>query len=1241
MTSLNIPATSLRGMSFPSVPLETSSARWGGPGFFTSQTVALPAQTGYRTDFLGVSLPGNLSVGPELSLADTFSTYPSQRDPEFQRLYALKLEFAELKSRQNEPTPKLGQFYPYQRQIGRFFMHYDRAFNISDAGTGKARMFIEPAERFKHLFEELGDAAPVRGALILVANDKLIKDVINQIICSSQDYQGMTYSQAVAKINKWYMINTYRKFVDKEIYNEDLTELRPKEQIIKKYANYFIHIDEAQKVRIESKATGIGGEGSSEAAIQVIRQRERRARDQPKDPDRMYKGLIYFMEIVPGLKRMISSATPMYHSRKELSRVGNLILVPEARLVEDREYTDDEIRKIFNGTVFFIKQINPYVSLVEVGNSKLTTSGQFSLLEQQVAQVPEENSRIIWSSEMIDTQLKIYKSFIEPGKRGTANINLHQISLGVFPNGKFGGSLDDPKSANSHDVGLPDYIYYDKKDNKYKAKEEFLAWFPPHLSPTEKLERLKSFSAIYYTLLSYILARNERKRRGEMFGTMFIFSHILNGPGAILLLVLLEHILGYESYYGEPAFSVSGTQVKSITSECRDAEEMGGEESIAETHVPADTLVEQKGKKPSKPVGKPVLTIPKKLRCALLPRNDNKFNSILKVNNSAPNWNGEYLDILIATPQAGIGINVANATEFHTTTADPNDKGTYQEIMRIVRANSFDYILQQGAVKEKKIQVKIHYHATVAGGLESDNISTILNAMVEGVKMEKAYVALKSVAFNGHVDLERNQGITTESNTLVPSEAALSARQQIIPLVTKMDQKELGSDTSTYYINYANQEIARIHDFMRQRFRFQYSIDVSSILTKFPGMPKIVIERALQQVTDEKFQVRNGMCASARVFEENDVYFLSEEVTEQDAKLADLNYVNAFSANSSIDFVEWVNKQVNNLNSMNIRSLFDADIKTIEQTTEMNKSLINVTTLANLVETGIEQILRGQKLNNLQAWVFLEYSLYIHRLVDPKTPGRIRFLHRIDNLQAPILKQGHASRVLALRTQNKNMVFDSFTEVNAEGQTYVKGNWRLFTRHDSEIKKLVKRDIEDQIGWYTSRGITFVMMRFKNDYRRTKLENGKAVQSILLKDLDAKEKYDILYELGVPPRSDKDPNGYFEDPKYTFDYVKTVYAQGPDAYWRYLQDTLSRIRPRISNAAYATVEQDVLQRNDVRSLLFYANLSSNNNLNKGSHVIGLIQNYMIKRGRLLQRHTNMDWYLSAISPEVISQYFSS
>src|SRR5581483_747099 len=190
----------------------------------------------------------------------------------------------------------------------------------------------------------------------------------NQIACSHKRYIGLSVSQVMSLIDKWYIITTFHKFVDRQIYDNTLTTLRPKEYIERKFRNVFLHIDEAQKVRIESKATGIGTKGSAARAIRASRARSGRTQQELKDPDRMYKGILHLIEHAPGLKRMISTATPMYHSREELSRVGNLILMPQQRMIEGKDYSDNEIRKMFNGVVSFVRQINRYVDLLDEGN---------------------------------------------------------------------------------------------------------------------------------------------------------------------------------------------------------------------------------------------------------------------------------------------------------------------------------------------------------------------------------------------------------------------------------------------------------------------------------------------------------------------------------------------------------------------------------------------------------------------------------------------------------------------------------------------------------------------------------------------------------------------------------------------------------------------------------------------------------------------------------------------------------
>jgi len=1231
----------------------------------------------------------NLSQDPPgLSLADNFSVYPSPFDPDFQRLYASKLEFAQLASYVGEPTPVLGQFYSYQELMKRHFQHFDRAFNISDAGVGKARMFICPAEYFRKLYEELGDAAPIRGVIILVANAKLIKDVKNQIACSSKDYQGLTVSQVMAKIDKWYNINTYRKFVDSEIYDNTLTRMRPKEYIAKKFGNMFLHIDEAQKVRIESKAVGMGGEGGAGRTAAALARRANRPKGPPKDPDRMYKGLLYLIDNAPGLKRMISSATPIYNNRKELSRTGNFALTPELRMDETKEYDDEEIRKRFNGVVVYVKQINPLVSLIERGNllvtadskalptlvsreTKITGLGTGAQLEGVVSREPDEKEHLLWASLMKGPQLDIYQRHWEGGSRGVANLELRQISLLVFPNGTFGGSLDTDMDAQKVGEGLADYVYRNKKEDRYEPKALFDQWIPASLPDYQKLEILSQYSAIYTTLFRHIHQHTIDRANKKAFGTLFIFCHLVNGPGAIILSILLERVLGYTAYYGESAFSVGENQAKSILSNCGESEKNGADESMAETHSFASEGMglsktgfaretasssyatsssgiglltserketkESKERKRTAKVKAPVMTLSKNTtRYALLPRNDNKFDNILKVNNSKLNWNGDYLHVVIATPQAAVGINVANATEFHSVTVDPNEKGTYQEVMRIVRASSFDAILQNSG--QKQVQVKIHHHVAITPNdvqtdVRSINISTVKDAMYEGARMELAYAALKSVAFDAYININRNRW--TVNGTLQPGQPGYYT------LATQLRPEEFGSDRSTYYINYAEREIANIHSFMNDTFSKQFSIDLASIIMQFPKIPKIVLERAIEQLLHTHMQTRDPLGNISRIYEENDVYFLSNEASEEDAKLVDLNYVNSVNAHSSLDFVDWINTEVDKMNKGTLDALQNASFEVIEQ----YKRILNTKTQINLVESGIEQIIRGKTLTNLQLWTFIKYGLYIHRLIDPKTPGRKIYVHRLYYLYTPILKQGQASRITGYRGKDTNRILDSYTRTNSDGTTTTVGTWRNITRTDANIKNLVLQDIREQVRWYQIKGYKYIMTKFKRDYRRAEFKgDGKiSTQTILnSSSFSIKERYDILYELKIPTsdiRKGHERIGYVET--YTWADLALINPYrplAPDNFkdTKQVQDfVVQTLQPVISAQAFNHVMIE-FSKGVLQPALFYLNISNTTKNNKGSLEF-LIRYYMKERGRLLQRNTNKDWYMNAGNPKTLPQ----
>lgn len=1176
--------------------------------------------------------------GPELSLADEFAIYPDERSKDFQLEYAYKREFAELGSQIGEkviidPLDPESKWFNHQKLMIRHFRQYDRVFNISEAGTGKTGMFLAPAEYFRRRFLEEGEEAPIRHAYIVVKNENLVRDIYNQILCRVPEYKETTSSltAALKKIASFYTITTYHKFASKLVYEPKEQKLRSLKYIADTFRNTFLHIDEAHHVRIESEAVGAGI--VSESIGGALRAAGGAGLREKKDPDREYKALLYVIDNAPGLKRMISTATPMYHSRSELVRVGNLALPSHLRLPEDtpdRQFTDQEVIERFNGIVTFVRQVNQSVGLLEVGNMLINIDGERRFLGESyvgkerdppgglphVSKEPDNRSRLLMASVMQGIQLKTYMSWLGGNITGPGPIS-REISLMVFPNGRFAGSLDDEKGRKNLESGLPAYVNREKDSTEYKETKLFDDWLPQTAPLDFKMAKVAECSAIYHRVLSLIEEHNRLKSEGKAFGTIFIFSHFLNAGGAIIFSKLLERVLGYKQYLGDSSHasdegtSVCGAQAsdtmlpsseRGVPTALSDTDE---EKLILDSLTPAPEPRDPSERREEKRQG------PAKGRYySLLPRGSSlRFNNILKLMNSEKNWNGDYLHIVIGTPQAGIGINVANATIFMSVTVDPNDKSTYQAVNRIMRATSFDAILKYSGQKE--IKASVYYHVAVTPEdltyqppttsdpgrsdpeqrEQSENVKTHRSAMQESLKMEATLNVLKGIAFDAHIHARRN----------APA----------YPLMTPSPGDKLGQDTSTYRVFYANQEIDIVCGKLLDILGRQFTIELDQILILFPKINRTILERALEKLCT--LQVVDSLGNSSRVYEDGKAYFLSHQASRTDAKLSDLNYVNAVSARTETELVDWTSLKVKELNEAKINKLRAPDVRDIDIEIA-GRQLFNTRIKAEIVEGGIIDLIQGKTLDPLQKWIFNKYGIYIHRIESSGMPGGTIYAHRMYYLERPKTRQGNATRITKYDRGFRSRLLEVQERVIEGKSQLMVGTWRDMNKYDKDVKVLIQRDIKNQL--YHFKQYDYVGTDFEGTFRlhewkdRDKLKLGAGR---IITNVDVKQLYLVLITLQVPPQTQFGAPGYIvtETPRPLTPYE---YAQKTGA-----------LRGLLPVRVIQDIESQYIVGNPA-PLFTFVNLT-NTRVNTKAVLIELTQRYLGIRDRVIRRVTNADWYV--------------
>lgn len=1317
---------------------------------------------------------------PALQLEDYFASYPSQFDPLFQVLFAKKLEFFELASSRQLGIRAPGQvYYPHQELLARFFREYNYAFNISEAGTGKTRSFIAPAEYFREQHQALGDAANIKRTLVILTNTRLIAEAKKEILRSSPYYADL-YNKPKAlnkRLDEWYDFWTIQKFADSMYDTKE--QLISVENVKKLYSNTFIYVDEIQRVRRESEATGRGEVGR---AVEIILGRQSERKQGSQMLDKIYRALEHLFLHADNIKVMNASATPAYASPTELNRLGNLILQRidkvdqphgtlnpltgnlEPRTMDlNKEYSVPELQWRFNGLTTYVAQLDTGASLYETGNILLqmdsTDAVNVSILPSIAEQASTVDQRLLFGVEMTegDLQWAIYQKYSQTGMQSVARLNTRLASLMVFPDGEIGGSLDDKKRADEH-KGLSRYVQPELQGDRikggaYRSTPALNEWIPPYQSDDEipfKLSRLRPYSAIYYELIPLI-----KRHRENSVGTMFIFSHFLNEGGLIFLGKLLEHVLGYESYRGSDSpFSLAGKQRSIVCTPCGDEEEQfserktpvlsfipppmpspgptvfipgvtgfaGSPPSVFSTQpqTPASQFATQPLSSQlslSQFVSQPPLSsagdvkgfrqvplssvepTPFTLQSSSLTGSERaeilsgvtlnvkvnprrysilsgdsslRFDRTLQLMNAEENWNGDYLHIVLGAPASGVGISLSHVTAVYALTADPNEAGTYQFVNRALRSSSHDVIKKRTGKSEIKVDLK--YFAAVAPGYLSSTpsssfripapsplsqqqifspssqsfrvpaaspfspssqqqsfrtpttqqpssvvVDTYMRSMPVGRRIMRSIQALRSVAFDAHVNARRNtRGSATSTSR------AQTGGDIIIPLYTKMDEKEKGTDVSTYQTYYADKEMKLVQDQMLRLTRAYGSFDLEQVVTALPTVPHVVLERGIAKVLDEGLETLDGVLALSRVCEEGSTYYAQRQncVT---GDLNSLNYTNSFYTQRDRELTKYIDEEIKKSHASLINTLSMSTVEYIR----LNYKLLTVAEIVEIVEDGITKIVTGLPINTLQAWLINKYAIYIHDIRFPSRPTRRLIAHRIYYTQLMQTKKGEGTKISSFKPKLENRMYDTERVRGPDGKERIVGEWRrVGTGLDREIKSGIVSDLNKQLGFFTPErtGYPFILTEIGDTYRYARVEKSSKGGLVLKgnKILESpsfteNELFDLVYVLNIEPGTGSFPMCQdwesFKEKKGVLSPSDIQVMQ--NTFWPNVYRST-----RITTDAKKTIWDDMTQRNNYRSLIIYHCMIQPPIVLRADNTVSLIISVMMSRCLLLERRTD-------------------
>jgi len=644
-----------------------------------------------------------------MDLHNFIEDYICQEDPNIQWDIACRKEFNELTSDKIK-LEKIDRYFKHQQLFLRYLRQYDRIFNIQATGTGKSGSIINAAEYFKK------NGGNIKRIYVIQPGLATKKDFENQIqkLSDPDEYLNdkikyssskKSYKNNITRlIKEWYSIETYRAFVKKD-YDD--------ETIIKEFSDCLIFFDEAHSLKNLTDDKG-----------KTLSKEERQ---------KVYDFLWRVTHLAQRSKIVVATATPLVKKVSDFVSLLNLLLPADFQLPKLNNFynklTLNQLEPFFRGKITFIKfsenNINilnkgkqmDYVHKIEVPkkdvsdniikptvkkveNNKVIIVKEPKQIMNEVKFIKVPSQIKLTNLEINENQLKVYLEIIN--KKG-ANTSFFQKELQsllfVYPDGSLGKKGFDRYTYKNN---LHEYEFRTVINNSYAGI------YDKYISENDlekSLENIKMMSSKFYFYIKKELLASEKEKPGNSF----CYIAYNEASGAILLGMFLK-IFGINEYKSN--FSPRDLRTKKIT-------------------------------------------IEKKKRFFILNAEAKNIQETLNFFNSEENKHGQYIQMIIATKMAQVGINVKNVLRGYIMTPGWHEAGMYQALSRFIRADSHDMLFKE---TNEKSDVEIYRLNSVLPKEYGISIDTklYLDSEEEDIIFKRYLRYMKQTSFDAFLNYDRN-----------------------------------------------------------------------------------------------------------------------------------------------------------------------------------------------------------------------------------------------------------------------------------------------------------------------------------------------------------------------------------------------------------------------------------------------------------------------------------------------------
>jgi hypothetical protein len=853
---------------------------------------------------------------------------PSGYNLEFPITTFLKKEFNELSLPLSEPEFKKGEpFKPLNQQafMARFLSPltpYDKMIVFHDVGTGKACLSAMISE-LSSKFYETDDKR--EETLILNKNDKLSDNLKEEIAykCTNGKYipsdidpktkEVITSEQKLRRRNvllgKNYLFDTFEAFASK------LSE-RSDDEISFVFSNRIIIIDEAHNISAQYKKSKEVQDDKNKKIIVDI-----------------YKQFHRFLHLVENCKIVLMTATPMRDKKKEIASLLNLILPLDKQINVDTFDTDYfegdsfkenrkvEFKNIMRGMVSYVRVTSGNVKKVPETNPDGPNDWQGDKIKIPLYEVymnEIQNKGYINAFKADGIKLNVLDEQIEnieeedEDKKSTKSLysNSRQASMFVTPDGKFGQEgLREWVNISEHEKSLSkDEKKEERKDVKRgkssvlkpvdyyltKTNDDFKKWIgydDGNGDKEEMLKKLDSISIKFGCSIREILKFPNEKA--------FVYSNLVSESGTTLFAAILE-LFGFEH-----------------------------------VRIPKDrndiNLESYKNKSGKKQYLLITGTFPSTNQMRILTR---------EIFNHPKNKYGDYIHCIISSKVIAEGVSFFHCRQFHNLTPGWNETETLQAEGRVIRVVShvdfedererYIKLFRWCALPINKSYPSIDFRMYKISA-EKDFVNKQIERLMKESAVDCALNVKRNMRpgydYNGSRDCDYDNCIYYCDN--IP--ASWYLEEKYWPANEKrVPQPSLITDS--YNLYYANEEIANIKKQISELFQLKFAYFYEDILQVLRNTAEIVLIRALKEMIEQSYQIKNKYGLTCYLRESKNLYYLINTYEINNNK--DLYLLSWYSENpiikENLSFETWIeifqheylNEKLNILKDIENNNLF-------------------------------------------------------------------------------------------------------------------------------------------------------------------------------------------------------------------------------------------------------------------------------------------------------------------------------